>query len=276
MEKVIKEFNCEIKDYDDKEMALTAVISTGAVDRQKESLDPDGVDLSAYRKNPVVLWAHNYDMPPIGKAVWAKKQDGGIISKVRFYSSDGSVGEFAKEIYQMYKEKYLSAFSVGFIPKEVLHGSEKDYNDPKRPNRTYKKWEMIEYSAVPVPANPEALALAFKDGKIKSPLWKSLVKVEEKDLVQEFNNEENETKNTVNVSEIKYSNSVLDDLMAEDAVNKELIEKLEKENAELRGKLFIALKQQQQSLSEITAGSLAKEVEEIVGRVVRKAMGKVD
>jgi len=44
-------------------MTLTAFVSTAARDRYDEVLDPKGVDISNYNKNPVVLWAHKYDIP---------------------------------------------------------------------------------------------------------------------------------------------------------------------------------------------------------------------
>jgi HK97 family phage prohead protease len=161
-----KVFTSEIKAIDEKENTLTAYISTDVVDRMKEILDPTGIDVSNYRKNPVVLWAHNYDQPPIGKALWIKRDGNGILSKVKFAST-----EFAQEIFQLYKDGFLKAFSVGFIPTESewqKYDNDIDKNDPKKPRRIFKKWELLEYSAVPVPANPEALALAIQKGILKT------------------------------------------------------------------------------------------------------------
>jgi len=159
MKKIIKRvFTSEVKGVDDKEHTITAYISTSARDRHNESLDPAGVDLSHYKKNPIVLWAHDYTLPPIGKSLWVKRDGEGILAKVKFAST-----EFAQEIFQLYKEGFMKAFSVGFIPKEMEEGDGK-----KTPRITYKKWEMLEYSAVPVPANPEALTLAIQKGILKT------------------------------------------------------------------------------------------------------------
>ncbi len=149
-----KVFTSEIKAIDEKENTLTAYISTNTVDRMKEVLDPAGVDVSNFRKNPVVLWAHNYDQPPIGKALWVKRDGQGILSKVKFAST-----EFAQEIFQLYKEGFLKAFSVGFIPKETVDG-----DGEKTPRRTYKKGELLKYRGVPVRANHEAVALEKEKG----------------------------------------------------------------------------------------------------------------
>lgn len=276
MELIKKVFLTEIKEADDSDMSITAKISTSAVDRQQESLDHNGVDLAHYRKNPVVLWAHDYSTPPIGKAVWVKKTDEGVISKVKFYSSDKILGEFAKEIYQMYKQGFLNAFSVGFIPREVKNAEDKDWDNPKKPRRTYTKWDMIEYSAVPVPANPEALQMAFQKGDIKSPMWKSLLTKSEPEALQEFNNEEVKTEVKEVEAEVVVNNDTNGDeiskLMDEAVVLNEKIVSLEKENDELRYKLFL----NKQSSSEITANDVVKTFEDVMTRVIRKAQGKLD
>ena len=151
-------FESEIKGVDEKESTLTALITTSARDRMDESINPKGVDLKNFQKNPVVLWAHNYDLPPIGKALWTKRSKEGIISKVKFANTD-----FAKEVFGLFKDGFMNAFSVGFIPKETEDGDGKS-----TPSRTFTKAELLEFSAVPVPANPEALALAMKKGVLKN------------------------------------------------------------------------------------------------------------
>src|SRR5665213_2034510 len=52
--------------------SLTFTISTPSVDRQSDTVSADGWDFANYLKNPVVLWAHNYNMLPIASAskVW--------------------------------------------------------------------------------------------------------------------------------------------------------------------------------------------------------------
>ena len=262
-----KVYTSEIKGIDDKEMTLTAYVSTATIDRSNEILDPNGVDLTNYKKNPVVLWAHNYEMPPIGKALWVKRDGEGVLSKVKFAST-----EFAQEIFQLYKEGFLKAFSVGFIPKT----HEDKMNKSGDNIRTFTKWEMLEYSAVPVPANPDAIALAMQKGFIKNEQVKKMFEVKEEEPIQEFNNEEVTTGNPeVKQLEVITVNPALDELMAEVGLKDEQIKVLEQENSELRYKLYTFHKQKQQRNSEITADSLAKEVEVIVGRVIRKAQGKV-
>ena len=42
-------------------------LSTFDLDRYGERIDPQGWDFRRYMENPVVEWAHRYDIPAIGK-----------------------------------------------------------------------------------------------------------------------------------------------------------------------------------------------------------------
>ena len=118
------------------------IISTSDVDRQGDVIDQNGWDLTHYKSNPIVLWAHDYYAPPIGVTDDIALVDGKLVAKGRFAPT-----EFAQEIRALYEAKILRTASVGFIPKE--------FNGP-----IITKAELLEWSIVPVPANPMALSLA--------------------------------------------------------------------------------------------------------------------
>ena len=257
----------QVKELDIEKGEMTAYVSTKTRDRSDEVLDPEGVDLRNYKKNPVVLWAHDYSMPPIGKALWVKKDGNGVISKFKFASTP-----FAQEIKTLYKEGILNAFSVGFVPKE-----HEDVDGEKKPRRTYKKWEMLEFSAVPVPANPDALSLAMSKGLINTPELKKALGIDQP--LQEFNNEEKETEQET-VEEVAEPLPVhgagLEDLMADNALLRETNESLQTEVEGLRVKYFELLTKTQQKQSEMLADDFVNKFEEIVSRGIRKAQGKLD
>ncbi len=151
-------------DVDGKNRTVTATISTIGVDRDKEVLIPKGAVLTNFRKNPIVPWAHKYDQPPIGKALWIRKTEDAIIAKTEFAEH-----EFAEEIWQLYKNKFLKGFSVGFDPdfKSMRRPTDDDIkNNPewKAASLIIPKWELLEYSAAPIPVNPEALVTAIGKG----------------------------------------------------------------------------------------------------------------
>ena len=161
---ISKQFVAETK-TDTAERSVTAIISTGAIDRDSEILVPRGADFNQYLKNPVVLWAHDYWSQPIGRAMWIKRQGNSIIAKMQFADT-----QEAEDVYQLFKGGFLSAFSVGF---RVLDSREptvddiKKYPEWKDARRVFVKWELLEFSVVPVPANPEALVQAVKSKQIE-------------------------------------------------------------------------------------------------------------
>lgn len=160
---------------------IEAVVASESEDRHGEVLELKGLDTSKYMKNPVVLWAHDYSQPPIGKTLTLKKKDGKLIAKIQFAINEDS---FAHKIYKLYKGGYMKAFSIGFLPKEI---------DDNR----YTKAEMIEHSSVPIPANSEALALAISKGiitkkdiqKLNAERQEGFEMSDEKDIVQEEKDE---------------------------------------------------------------------------------------
>lgn len=147
---------------DEDERAIIAYINTGAVDRDKEILEPKGIDISHYRKNPVVLFGHNYRSLPIGKNEWIKQDEKGLVAKTIYADHDE-----AEKIYNYRKSGFPLAESVGFIPVDWEdYEDEEDIEKNGGAKRRYKKWVLLEYSNVPVPSNPEALQLAVKHGLI--------------------------------------------------------------------------------------------------------------
>jgi len=166
-----KQFTCEVKEVGER--TLEFVGSTEAIDRDGEVILAKGWDLANYKKNPVFMWAHNYTQPPIGRAVSVKKEDGALRFQVEFAPRE--TYEFADTIYQLYKGGFLKATSVGFVPQEWEDGDGKE-----APRRTYKKQELLELSAVPVPSNPEALIGARDAGILTTKDFEAIMAVEEK------------------------------------------------------------------------------------------------
>jgi len=161
---VRKFYTSEKADINKSERSVVSYISTKIVDRDGEQLLPEGVVLDNYKKNPVVLYGHDYKSVPIAKNIWIKPDDQGLIAKTAFGNS-----EFADQIYRAYSEDIAGtgplckAFSVGFIPIEY---EDMEIKSPGDPRRIYKKWELLEYSCVPIPSCPEALTLAVEKGII--------------------------------------------------------------------------------------------------------------
>jgi HK97 family phage prohead protease len=156
METKYKTFDTEIKQETSTDLRrMTFTISTGAVDRDGDIVDPKGWDLKHYLKNPTVLFAHDYSALPVAKAVSVQKNDSGLVAVAEF--PPVGVYPFADTVYEMLKSGFLNATSVGFQPTEC---------EPMKNGKGYhhKSQQLLEWSIVPVPSNPEALALRGIEG----------------------------------------------------------------------------------------------------------------
>jgi len=137
---------------DGQDRTLSFTISTASVDRDSDTINPAGWDLRAYTKNPVVLWAHDYSAFPIGKAVEVTKNASRLQARAEFAKH-----EFADTVLMLLKDGFLKATSVGFRPTKF------EFNE-KRGGVDFIEQELLEFSIVPVPANPEALIEAQVKG----------------------------------------------------------------------------------------------------------------
>jgi len=146
-----------------------AVASDGIVDREGDSIDPEGWDLKNFEMNPQLLWGHNVReyRAPIGKVerIWFEGE--GNRKRLMFQPKFDLKDPFAKELHRKVKDGFLNAFSVGFIPLE-------------RNGNTITRSELLEISLVAVPANPRA-RVVLREAGIKSLEWEEVA--EEKAVV---------------------------------------------------------------------------------------------
>lgn len=119
-------------------------------DRSGDVVKVDGWDLANFMANPVFPPMHAVDRYPLGKweKVWA---DGGSLWGIVQFADEGTHPE-ADLAYSLYKQGIMNAVSVRFL------------SDAYEPNdnggMTFTGQELVECSAVPVPDNPRALAVA--------------------------------------------------------------------------------------------------------------------
>ena len=155
-----KDISVSTEDIGERSVLFT--ISKEVVDRDGDILRASGVDFSNYMKNPVFLSFHNSREFPLGKVTkfWV---EGNEVKAVVYFptleelSTDpNNASEKAKLVdftYHCYKTGMLNAVSVGFIPLEWIE-TDNGYD--------ILKWELLEFSAVAVPANQDAIAQAVK------------------------------------------------------------------------------------------------------------------
>ena len=122
---------------------MEAVISTGRPDRDGDVVEPSGWVLENFLRNPVVLWLHDLSKP-VGRCVDLRRTPEGLVAVTEFAKTP-----LAEEIWALYRDGFLRAWSVSFLALE--------WEPLPSGGRRFLKQELLEYSAVSVPANPEAL-----------------------------------------------------------------------------------------------------------------------
>ena len=123
----------------------------------------------AYRRNPVFQNAHNYGdiLFTLGKALVTEVRAVGerhaLCQRIEFATEVNPVARIA---YGLYRGGFLNAVSVGFIPVRWADPPPPDGSGAASPRRRYLEQELLEVSAVAIPANPDALALGLKSGAV--------------------------------------------------------------------------------------------------------------
>jgi len=119
------------------------VVSTEDVDRHGEIVRQDGWELDRYKDNPIVLFAHDSWSMPVGltDSIEVVVQNGKKVLRAKGHFAPAEANPFAQQVRAAYDAGILTKTSVGFIVKEQ--------NGPE-----ITKAELLEFSFVPIPANP--------------------------------------------------------------------------------------------------------------------------
>ena len=86
---------------------------------------------------------------------WLDVQPHRVVAETRFAQGV----PFAEDVFRLYEQGVLRGWSIGFVPRQA------------RARRTaaggglrVDEWDLLEYSAVPIPENPGALTVAHAEG----------------------------------------------------------------------------------------------------------------
>ena len=163
---VRKHYIGKAPDLQTGERALIAYVSTEDIDRDGEVILTKGIDLKFFRKNPVILWGHDHGGLPVGKAEWIKRGTAGttnaLVAKAVFAEHS-----LADEVWTLYKNGFLKAFSIGFIVTNYRDPKENEFGDDTDDVRgVIDKCQLLEFSCCNVPANQAALVAAVAKSAI--------------------------------------------------------------------------------------------------------------
>ena len=134
--------------------------STGTIDRYGEIVEPAAFkdSLELFLTNPVFLAGHTH-VGPAGEATvigtWdeLKVTESGLEGWAKFMTDD----VLAESYWQRYKQRAMRAVSVGFLVEAYTMEEREISPKEKAMVRVFTKVELIEISAVAVPANRDAL-----------------------------------------------------------------------------------------------------------------------
>ena len=127
------------------QLKIVGYASTAGTDRVGDVIVPDAWTkggLENYKKNPIILFNHNYGKP-IGRTVELEVDASGLKISAEISPSAG-------DTYGLIKDQVLSTFSVGFMIKDA------DYNQATD-GYIIRDAELLEVSVVSVPCNQEAV-----------------------------------------------------------------------------------------------------------------------
>ena len=183
------------------ERAIIHYISTNDLDRTKDIMNPAGMDATDFLKARTVFFNHNYNQP-IAKNTELIVESNGVKAKTVF-----SETKFADDVYKWHTEGIVNTWSIGFTadPKDITIDTNKGV-------WTYNKWNLLEYSSAPLPANPNALdqakavtksieGISMIDNSMKFYEFSSIIESqtkelnEIKDLIKNINKSENNSLN---------------------------------------------------------------------------------
>ncbi|OSP53823.1 HK97 family phage prohead protease [Pseudoruegeria sp. SK021] len=138
-----------------QDRTIVGTASTPATDRQGDILDPLGAEFSL----PFPLLLGHDHMQPIGEVIEARATSTGIRIKAQV-APEGTSARI-DEAWGMIRAGLIKGLSVGFIGRDAvpLPGG----------GLRFRKWEVIEVSAVAVPANAEATITEVKRVSLNAP-----------------------------------------------------------------------------------------------------------
>lgn len=181
----------ELKKVEDK---LMFVASDETLDRHGDVIPIDSWDLKNYRKNPVLLINHDYSVESIVGKAGSLNLDLDT-KQLTFEPIFHELTQTSSEAKAMVEGGYLSTVSVGFMPIWPKKDGDKI------------KYELLEISFVPVPANPSAERLKALEGEA--------VDDETKEKIEDFAKEDGEEVDAGEVEEPVVEADETDEVPAE-------------------------------------------------------------
>ena len=128
-----------------EDTSLDFIAYSGAVTRNRTLYNVAGMDIEAFKANPVVQLGHNFESNPIARASRIWKEGIMLRTTVEFDRSD-----HAQEIYRLYREGFMKGISVAVLPTADVERREIEDGPTIR---YFPQSQLIHLALVPIPGD---------------------------------------------------------------------------------------------------------------------------
>lgn len=234
------------------EKADISIISDESVDKDGDVIDQKTIDFDAlgFKKNPIVSYNHNYDIPPVGKSLWQKTRAGQTKAKTQYIDRPetlpSSVEWFPDSIFHMIKSGVMRAKSIGGLVK-FRSPTQEDFD--KNPSwqgakRISEKALIYEYCVCPLGINTNAIV---------EMVSKSLISIPEDILYRDFGEIVDKIKDIQDKIQIKNQVPLIKNVITLEQIKKE----------------------RKQAIKEIISECI-EQAPTIINDSIKRAMGRVE
>ena len=145
------------------------VVAANERSRNGDEVNLRGINFANYRKNPVVLWSHDsWGGIPIAKTLKIGHDDQGRIeADFEFNAAD----EFAARVENAWNGGFIRSASIRYLPTKVV---EVRNEEGKVERLRVEESELLEWSLVPVPADPDSVRAAARAMNLPEEIFRGL------------------------------------------------------------------------------------------------------
>ena len=177
---VLKSFGTKTLSVNMDTRTVKHYVSCPTVDSDGDVLLPRGADISRFRLTGTVFDVHSYrSKDVVARNLSLKMQDDGVIAETRFSPRPPTLSAdlewWPDTLLWLYSIGDIKGWSVGFTILDARNPTKQDhakYGEDVR--RVITRWQVLEYSVAPLPANGDALTLSAQ-GILSKSLATSLM-----------------------------------------------------------------------------------------------------
>lgn len=146
---------------------IARTTTTEKPDRYGDIVRASGVNIDNYRRNPVVLFAHEHSQPPVGNSIkiWQDVNQKAWKSFDLYFDDKVDTTGRSDLVFRMVSSGAMPGGSIGFLPKQCKNDHTKKERESFGMGEygvEYLSCDYLEHSACSVPANPECLLNTLK------------------------------------------------------------------------------------------------------------------